>query len=628
MKTHHRPDRGEILLGNGAIARGLIEAGVHVVASYPGTPSTEILPEVVRFKKMHRLKTHVEWSTTEKVAFDNAYAAALTGKRSAVIMKQVGLNVAADSLMSAAYTGVVGGMVIVSCDDPGPHSSQTEQDSRLFAQFAKIPAFDPSTPLEARRMVADAFDLSEEFGIPVLLRPAIRVCHARQYISFQEPTWLDRPAAFEKDPGRWAATPRYRKVLHGELNRKLDDIAVKLASWEEYNSHNLAPGRTYPLGVISGGVPLAHVVDILEDAGLTGEVPLLKLGAPVPIPRSLADDFLSQVNQVLVIEETDEVIEPALRNLPRVLGRSTGHVPREGELTPEVVYDVLSKTLAETGVAALPEVQPGEILEAVGRLDLPVRKPTLCPGCGHRSAFYSIRKAFPKAIFTSDIGCYTLGINLGAVDTCLVMGAGITLASGFYQAYNQDGVDQPIIATMGDSTFYHSGSVGLTSAVYNKARFVLLLLDNQTTAMTGMQPTPGLGIRADGSEGGLIPLEDAVRGCGVSWIRTHDPYDVPGLIDLVKEAHEASRSEGGSVSVIIARHPCVMGYQNLDQERIPVTVNDDCNGCKICITRFECPAFTFDEDRSTMSVNVRLCRQCGVCRNSCPQGAIVEADGV
>ncbi len=617
---------GEVLLGNGAIARGLVEAGVHFVASYPGTPSSEIIPEVVRFVKMHELNTHVEWSANEKVAFDNAYAASLTGKRAAVVMKQVGLNVAADSLMSAAYTGIVGGMVIISCDDPGPHSSQTEQDSRLFAHFAKVPVFDPTSPGEARHMIADAFKLSEDARIPVLVRPAIRVCHARQHIVYQEPARLDRPAKFVKDPTRWAATPRYRYVLHKELHATFARIAGEHEAWHKYDHHNLEEGKRYPLGIIAGGVPYGTVVDILSATGLADSVPVLKMGLPYPFPRRLANEFLAQVDCALVVEETDQVIEMFLKNLPSVWGRYTGHVPRAGELVPEVVYDVLSRALAEAGFDALPATDTTNVQKAVAELELPVRKPTLCPGCGHRPAFYSIRKAFPRAIFTSDIGCYTLGVNLKAVDTCLDMGAAITMASGFHHAYKQDGKAQPIIATMGDSTFYHAGMVGLSSAVYNDARFVLVLLDNETTAMTGMQPTPGLGVRADGSSGRKIPLEDSVKGCGVTWIKSHDPYDVPGLISLVKEAWEACQAEDGSVSVIIARHPCIVGYRNLDQKRVPMTITDDCNGCQVCITQFECPAFEYDEDRNAVSINQRLCFDCGVCVYVCPFEAIVEAD--
>jgi indolepyruvate ferredoxin oxidoreductase alpha subunit len=246
----------EIMLGNGAIALGLLEAGCQVVTSYPGTPSSEILPEVIRLVKSENLNTYVEWSTNEKVALDNAFASSITGKRAACCMKQVGLNVAADSLMSAAYLGTVGGLVIISCDDPGPHSSQTEQDTRFMARLAKVPVLDPSNPEEARKMVGLAMDLSEEFRLPVILRPAIRVCHARQNIAFDPLSVNPKKSAFEKDPSRWAATPRFRLILHGELNKKLKEIGKRFDTLAQYNFHTLEPGKNYPLGILAGGVPM------------------------------------------------------------------------------------------------------------------------------------------------------------------------------------------------------------------------------------------------------------------------------------------------------------------------------------------------------------------------------------
>ncbi|TET54526.1 MAG: indolepyruvate oxidoreductase, partial [Desulfobacteraceae bacterium] len=490
--------REEILLGNGAIALGLVESGCQVVASYPGTPSSEILPEVVRFVKSEGLNTYVEWSTNEKVALDTAFSASITGKRAACCMKQVGLNVAADSLMSAAYLGTVGGLVIIACDDPGPHSSQTEQDTRFMARLAKVPVLDPSNPQEAREMVGLAMDISEEFRIPVILRPAIRVCHARQNISFGSIKQNNLKASFEKNPLRWAATPRFRLVLHKELNKKLKEIGDRFEKLTKFNFHNLEPGKSYPLGIVAGGVPYAVIHDILSEENRT-DIPVLKISAPYPFPEGLAAEFMTACDRVLVIEETDTVIEYMLRNKEKVLGRLSGHVPPEGELVPYVIYDLVNKTLGELKLEQLSKKTDDEAKELVETLELPVRRPTLCPGCPHRASFFAIRKARPKAIFTSDIGCYTLGLNLGAVDTCLDMGAAITMAAGFYHSFAQDEIQQPIVATIGDSTFFHSGTAGLLNAVYNGARFILVILDNLTTAMTGMQPTPALGIRADGS---------------------------------------------------------------------------------------------------------------------------------
>ncbi len=617
----------EILLGNGAIALGLVEAGCQVVTSYPGTPSSEILPEVVRFVKSEDLNTYTEWSTNEKVALDNAYAAAISGKRAASCMKQVGLNVAADSLMSAAYLGTVGGFVIISCDDPGPHSSQTEQDTRFMARLAKVPVLDPSTPQEAREMAGLAMDISEEFRIPVILRPAIRICHARQSIAYDTIKQNGQKASFDKDPSRWAATPRYRLMLHGELNKKLKKISERFDSLSKYNHHNLEPEKRHPLGIISGGVPYAVIHDILEEEGRT-EIPVLKLGAPYPFPEGLANEFMSACDRVLVIEETDTLIEYFLGNRGKVLGRLSGHVPLEGELAPEVVYRMMSNILQELDLEPFKGSVDAEAPDLVGQLELPIRRPTLCPGCSHRASFFAIRKAQPKAIFTSDIGCYTLGLNLGAVDTVLDMGAAITMASGFYHSFAQDELDQPIVATIGDSTFFHSGTAGLLNAVYNDARFILVILDNMTTAMTGMQPTPGLGIRADGSEGKTISLERAVAGCGVDFIEVVDPYDTKKMTGVLKKATEYLKEPEGGIAVIIARHPCVIAYR---QEAIPekkkVTITDDCTECNFCLDRFECPALYHDDELERTSIDRQICSDCGVCIQVCPKGAIVEAEG-
>ncbi len=615
----------QIFLGNEAVALGLLEGGCQVVTSYPGTPSSEILPGVVRLVKSEGLNTYTEWSTNEKVALDNAFAAAISGKRAACCMKQVGLNVAADSLMSAAYLGTVGGLVIISCDDPGPHSSQTEQDTRLMARIAKVPVLDPSSPEEARKMARIALEISEEFKVPVLLRPAIRVCHARQNLSWGSLESNGTPAAFEKDPTHWAATPRFRFLLHKELNRKLDTISRKLEDLDGINSHNLKEGEKYPLGIIAGGIPYAVVKDILTEEERT-DIPVFKVGCPYPFPERLAEQFLSACEKVLVLEEPDAVIEYFLRDREKVMGRLSRHVPQEGELLPQVIHRVMDTALKRVGVTPLAAGNGEEAISIMNQLDLPVRRPTLCPGCPHRASFYAIRKAWPKAIFTSDIGCYTLGLNLGGVDTCLDMGAGITMASGFYQSYRQDGVDQPVVATIGDSTFYHSGTAGLLNAVYNGARFVLVILDNQITAMTGMQPTPSLGIRADGSTGKTIPLEKVVAGCGVDFIEEVDPYDVEGMIAMVKKAAQYALDPAGGIAVIIARHPCIIAYREQAlQEKKRIVITEDCVECNLCIERFECPALYHDDTLGRTSIDQALCIGCGVCLNVCPKGAIVAA---
>jgi indolepyruvate ferredoxin oxidoreductase alpha subunit len=611
------------LLGNGAMALGLLEAGCQMLTSYPGTPSSEILPETVRFAKQAELNTMIEWSVNEKVAFDNAFAAAISGKRAACCMKMVGLNVAADSFFSAAYIGNIGGLVVISCDDPGPHSSQTEQDSRFMARMAKVPVLDPSSPEEARSMIQTAFEISEEFQVPVLVRPAIRICHARQNISYGDLKNNDTKAAFKREPTRWASTPKFRFLQHKALNEKHLKIAEKFAALAPYNRHNLVPGQTHALGIVAGGVPSAVVADLLAEFGRT-DIPVLKLGAPYPFPASLADPFMDACDRVLVIEETDTVIEYLLGDRRKTFGRLSGHVPMEGELVPEKILAVINRALSDCGLEPLTTDNTAkDAFELSASLDLPVRRPTLCPGCPHRASFYAIRKAVPKAIYPSDIGCYTLGSNLGGVDTVLDMGAGITLASGFWHAFQQDGVAKPVIATMGDSTFFHSGTTGLINAVYNDARFVLVILDNGITAMTGMQPAITQGVRVDGRKGNAIALETIVKGCGVEYLKVVDPYEVTHTIDEIRAAHEWALSPDGGIAVIIARHPCVIGLRDQALTEIfEVTVTEECDDCGLCHLRFECPAMKRDPEKKKTWIDPVLCSGCGVCLHICPKDAV------
>ncbi len=616
----------KILLGNVAIARGIIEAGCHVVTSYPGTPSSEIIPAVVQFKKELGLNTYIEWSANEKVAFDNALAASLTGKRAAVAMKQVGLNVASDSLMSSAYTGVIGGMVIISCDDPGPLSSQTEQDSRFFAMFAKVPVYDPSTPQEAKEMVKDAFELSEKYQIPVILRPTIKVSHAKQSVKISPVQMLDRQADFKKDPDRWAATPKYRFVLHKKLNETLQKIQEKFEDDPRWN-YEAGTSRDVPLGIITCSVSFVTLLDILQELHLEKAINVLKIGTPYPFPQKRVSEFIERHKTVLVIEETDSVIESQIIDKRRVKGRLSGDIPLQGELSPDKIYEILAGVLKKLGIADLKEAGDRKLHQLIEGLDIHVRRPTLCAGCPERAAFFAIKRALPKAIYSSDIGCYTLGLNMKAVDTVLDMGAGITFASGFYHAYRQDEKDIPIVATMGDSTFFHSGTSSLLSAVYNSARFILVILDNEITAMTGMQPTPGLGIRADGSEGKKVSIEELIKGCGVKWVKTIDPYDVQNLIKLLKEARKYTQRIDGGIAVIVARHPCLIRYPDEWREHpVKVEITADCDGCQYCLDYFECPALYLSEEKDRVEIDRNFCVDCGVCIHACPKAAIVPLE--
>lgn len=565
-----------ILLGNEAISRGLVEAGCQFMTAYPGTPSSEILPAVVAFGKELGLTLYAEWSTNEKVALETALAAAYSGKRAAVAMKQVGLNVAADPALSSAYIGVVGGLILIVADDPGLHSSQTEQDSRLFALFSKLPVLDPSSPQEAKDMVPLAFELSERHQIPVMLRPTVRVCHSEQSIECKPVHAPTRTAAFEKDPRRWAATPGARMPLHRQLNQKLAAIETEFETW--HGNHAFFPAglskQRAPLGIVAAGVSYAYLKDLLHSLGLAHQLPLLKIVTAYPLPRALVSDFARRCERLIVFEETDAAVELQVRLAIPVWGRLTAHVPSHGELTPGVIEKLLIAAAREAGLTVNTRA-PNRMQDAVAGLELPVRRPTFCPGCGHRAAFYSLRRAFPDAIFPGDIGCYTLGLNQGAVDTVHDMGASISMASGFYHAYAQDGKSPPIFATIGDGTFFHSGAAGLENAVYNGARFVLLVLDNGTTGMTGMQPTPESGETTDGHCGGTVHLETLIRGCGINYVTRADPYDLAGFQRALLDALDHSRAGNGGVAVVIARYVCVTQMKGLgpDKAAVPVEVH-------------------------------------------------------
>ncbi len=601
----------KLLMGNEAIGRALVEAGCSFISAYPGTPSSEVLEAVVANLDDADGPLHVEWSVNEKVAYESALAASYTGKRAAVIMKQVGLNVAADPFARSTYIGVKGGFVVVVADDPGPHSSQNEQDTRLFALFAKAPVFDPSSPAEAREMVTEALELSERYELPVLLRPTTRICHSRQNITLRPPHDPGRRAAFEKNPGRWVATPAFLPGLHAELNRKLARIAAE----NSFQPQPSGPPHARH-AIVASGIAYANLADLLEEMQLADRVCLYQVRLPFPLHQGFARELAQAHEKILVIEETDAVIEMQLAG-DNISGRRNGTVPGHGELTPDSLETILRDFLE------LPADSASQAPSAARG-----RRPSLCPGCPHRASFFAIRKTFPKGIFPSDIGCYTLGLNLGAVDTCHCMGACISQGAGFYRAYAQDGEDFPtVVVTIGDSTFFHAGIPALVNAVVQEARIIIAILDNSTTAMTGQQPTPQLGIRADGSPGGRVVIEDLVRACGIGFLKSCDPYDLKQMTDTLKEADSYIRRPDGGPAVIIARRGCLMDRGNpaARPEPRPVAFLDDqCTGCGICVERFECPAISLDPEEKKARLDPVLCVDCGVCIQVCPAGAIVE----
>ncbi len=589
----------EYLLGNAAIARGILEAGASVVTSYPGTPASEIVETLAPLAEKYDL--HVEWSVNEKAALEVAIGASWTGTRAAAVMKHVGLNVAADPFMTLAYTGVRGGLVVITSDDPFCHSSQNEQDSRRYAQFACIPCLDPADPQEARDMTIYAFELSEELELPVLLRPTTRVSHARADVDIGEIKKTRAKSEFLKNPVRWVALPAHARPRHSVLLEKQDEIKASL----EKSPWNRLVLRG-ELGVIASGISGLYAEEAVKQ--LDADISILRIGT-FPPPDSLCSEFIRHVSKVMVIEELEPVLEEYVERAARehnpdldILGKRTGHIPREGEL------DSLIARNAIANMADLPLVESPSLREAVEIL--PRRPPALCPGCGHRAAYYAMREAFGKdAIFPSDIGCYTLAVDMGTIDTCLCMGASITLASGI----RFSGEERDICCSIGDSTFLHTGLPGLLNAAYNRARITIAILDNSTTAMTGHQPHPGTGVTASGDKTKAVSLASLAKALGADFVEIVDPYDLYATIETFKRARDYQ-----GLSVVIAKQVCVINERRAGIRRKPFMVNENCTGCRECI-EFGCPAIEFEEDRARIN---SLCTGCGVCAQICPSEAI------
>ncbi|MBM4328697.1 MAG: indolepyruvate oxidoreductase [Deltaproteobacteria bacterium] len=592
------------LMGNEAIGRGAIEAGCSVAAAYPGTPSSEILESLVRWKKELNHPIYVEWSINEKVAFEVAYGASLAGARSLAAMKMVGLNVASDPYLSAAYLGVRGGLVVAVADDPGPHSSQTEQDSRFFAWFAKTPVLDPGTPAEALRMTLRAFEISEKYEVPALLRPCLRVCHARQNVPISAPLPIAGVGPFKKDWTRWAAIPKFRLILHRKLNEKLSEM---VRAEPECRPRLISEASGGPVAIITSGSVSSHVRDVAASDERLAQVDVYKVDMPYPVDAAALQEIVDSHEKTLFVEETYPVLELHVQDRRKVLGRMTGHVPPQGELLPDLVEDIMLSGLGAPTVA-----KPAPQIKA--------RRPSLCPGCPHRPAFYTIKKVFEHAIYSGDIGCYTLGVNMGVVDTCLCMGASIGMAGGLARA-PQGQSEHPVVATIGDSTFFHAGIPALINAVHTKAPFVLVIMDNAVTAMTGGQPTPANDYLADGSPGVGVDMEKLIQGCGVESIEVVDPYDHQALQETLERARRHTFDDGKGVSVVIARRPCVR-MPNVEMPEERYEIGEECDLCMSCTRDLECPAFQYIKDDKQMVIDEDLCAGCGFCVQVCPSQAI------
>jgi len=579
------------LLGNEAIAHACLESGIDFVSGYPGTPSSEVI-DVLRVPKDPTY--YVEWSVNEKVALENALAAAWCGIRAICTMKHVGLNVAADPLMTSAYTGVTGGLVIMSADDPFAHSSQNEQDTRCYAHFARLPCLDPAGVQEAHDMVRAAFEISEEFRLPVLFRPTTRICHSKGDVELGAVVPSTRKGEFHKDPRQYVVIPAHTRLLHKKLNEKQPALKKRLV--ERGLNHCTIKGKT---AIIASGIGASYVQELLP-----ADVSFMKIGA-YPIDEDWLGEFARKHEKILVIEELAPVVEEAVRQVAGcmpVFGKINGCAPYEGELSPAVVAAIMVKAgfLQKNPFAAMEPVQ-----------NLPMRPPILCAGCHHRAAFYAIKKVFKEsAIYPSDIGCYTLGIQLGVVDTTICMGASITVGSGIAHS----GEPRDVVSTIGDSTFLHTGIQGLMNAVYNGANMTVVILDNRITAMTGHQPNPNTGLTATGVETPPVSIDAICRACGVTFVETVDPYDMTGMLRVL----EVAKARKG-VKVIIAKQMCVIVARRAGVKRGRYAVNPEiCTGCGTCV-RFGCPAIEFIDEKARIN---DLCSGCAVCARICPVGAI------
>ena len=599
-----------LLLGNEAIARGAIEAGIAVATCYPGTPSSEISDNFFTMFKENGF--YFEYSTNEKVALEVAAGAAISGVRSICTMKHVGMNVASDTLMTLAYLGVNAGMVIINADDPLMFSSQNEQDNRYYARLSGLPMMEPKNAQEMKDMTVAAFDLSEQLKLPVVLRTTTRLNHLRGMVKFGQIRQIKSKGFFKKDPFHYVAIPAVSRNLHKLLLEKYDQ-ALELSEDSEYNQI-IGNGKW---GIVTNGVSLSYVQDAINDLGIGDKVTILRLGFSYPMPENMIVKFLTRVEKVLVVEELEPVMENDIRSIAQskeivipIKGKEKGLFSRLYEFDPGMVR----KTIAS--YFGVPDTSP-EMVDVTGVPDLPGRPPNLCAGCPHRAMYYAIKQVYgPDAVHPSDIGCYTLGIlpPLKMADIVICMGASVGTSCGISKA-----TDQKVVSFIGDSTFFHAGIPALINAVHNNHKFTLVILDNGTTAMTGNQPHPGVDTTPMGVDTTQISIESMVRGCGVEHVQVVNPLQVKKSI----AAAQASKDFDG-ISVIISKELCPLYARAIKKAKKvrPFYVNQDkCKQHLDCINLLACPAMYIAEGKTM--INEVFCIGCTVCAQVCPENAIL-----
>ena len=599
----------ELMLGNEAIARGAIEAGLCLGATYPGTPSSEISLNL--FQISQETDLYFEYSTNEKVALEVTAAAAASGVRSMCIMKHVGLNVAADPLMTLAYIGVKGGMVIVTADDPLMFSSQNEQDNRYYALLSGLPMLEPSSIDEARAMTKYAFELSEELKEPVLLRTTTRINHSTGPVVLDNILPIKSKGEFKKDPFQLVAIPAVSRKLHVKL---LENIK-KAESLTEISNWNLKSGDG-KWGIICNGVSYNYVSDAIKDLNITDKIRVLRIGFSHPLPASMIKSLLNECERILIVEEGEPWLETQVKAFAQeegltipINGKDDNLFSRLYEYDPSMVraaianyFDISDIKQPVPDISDLPEI--------------PGRPPNLCAGCGHRAAFFAVKQVAKtldvETIYPTDIGCYTLGVlpPLSMADYLICMGSSVGTSCGFSKVLNKK-----TVAFIGDSTFFHSGIPGLVNAVFNQHQFTLVILDNGTTAMTGHQPHPGVDMTQWNLDGFTqISIEKVVRAIGVKHVSIVRPYQVKKSIEIFKEAFEFN-----GVSVVIAQEPCAL--INKKRKKRAFQVTDRCKNHRVCINEFACPAFYLENNK--LKINPSQCVGCAVCAQICPENAII-----